>query len=40
MWMWPVFYIGHSVFNIRREVGYLFDIQNIGLSFDIKILVK
>ena len=35
------FYIGHSLFNIRREVGYLLDIQNIGHSkFDIQTLVK
>ena len=35
------FYIGHSLFDIRRKVGYLLDIQNIGHSkFDIHILMK
>ena len=37
----PFFDIGHSLFDIRREVGYLLDIQNIGHSkSDIQILVK
>ena len=35
------FDIGHSLFDIRRKVGYLLYIQNIGHSkFDIQILVK
>ena len=43
IWMWirTVFDIGLSLFDIRREVGYLLDIRNIGHSkFDIQILVK
>ena len=43
IWMWirTVFDIGLSLFDIRRKVGYLLDIRNIGHSkFDIQILVK
>ena len=44
IWMWistVFFYIGHSLFDIRREGGYLLDIRNIGhWKFDIQILVK
>ena len=35
------FYIGHSRFNIRCEVGYLMDTRNIQYSkFDIPIFFK
>ena len=43
IWMWisTIFDFGHSLFDIRRKVRYLLDIQNIGHSkFDIQILVK
>ena len=43
IWMWisTIFDIGHSLFDIRRKVGYLLDIQNIGHSkFYIQILMK
>ena len=41
MWMSSFFYIGHSLVDIRREVGYLLDIWSIKQSkFDIQILVK
>ena len=39
MWISTIFDIG--LFDIRRKVGYLLDIQNIGHSkFDIQILMK
>ena len=35
------FYIGHSLFDIRREVDYLLDIRNIQhAKFDIHIFFK
>ena len=41
MWVSTIFDIGHSLFDIRRQVGYLLDIQNIGYSkLDIQILMK
>ena len=39
IWMWirTVHDIGHSLFDIRRKIGYLLYIQNIGHSkFDIQ----
>ena len=41
MWISTIFDIGHSLFDIRRKVRYLLDIQNIRhAKFEIQILMK